>query len=121
ALPTQIADPGATTMARRVMAYVHRLFRWAKSRDLIEANPAADLPKPGRETARDRVLTDSELVAVWNAAVELGWPSGDAVRLLILTGARRAEISELKSTATRSSFLALARRMLSRITFRYQR
>jgi integrase len=78
------------------MAYVHRLFRWAKSRDLIEANPAADLPKPGRETARDRVLTDSELVAVWNAAVELGWPSGDAVRLLILTGARRAEISELK-------------------------
>jgi integrase len=95
-LSDQIADRGATTMARRVMAYVHRLFRWAKSRDLIEANPAADLPKPGRETARDRVLTDSELVAVWNAAVELGWPSGDAVRLLILTGARRAEISELK-------------------------
>jgi integrase len=83
-------------MARRVMAYVHRLFRWAKSRDIIDANPATDLPKPGRETARDRVLSDPELVAVWNTAVQIGWPYGDAVRLLILTGARRAEIAELK-------------------------
>jgi len=95
-LSDRIADRGATTMARRVMAYVHRLFRWAKGRDLIEANPAADLPKPGREIARDRVLTDAELVAVWKAAAETGWPYGRAVQLLILTGARRAEISELK-------------------------
>jgi integrase len=95
-LSDRIADRGATTMARRVMAYVHRLFRWAKSRDLIESNPATDLPKPGREIARDRVLTDAELAAVWKAAVEIGWPYGPAVQLLILTGARRAEIGELK-------------------------
>jgi integrase len=95
-LSDRIADRGATTMARRVMAYVHRLFRWAKSRDLIESNPATDLPKPGREVARDRVLTDAELAAVWKAAVEIGWPYGPAAQLLILTGARRAEIAELK-------------------------
>ena len=95
-LSDRIADRGATTMARRVMAYVHRLFRWAKSRDLIESNPATDLPKPGREVARDRVLNDAELAAVWKAAVEIGWPYGPAAQLLILTGARRAEIAELK-------------------------
>jgi integrase len=95
-LSDAIADRGALTMARRVMAYVHRLFRWAKSHDLIEANPASDLPKPGSETKRDRVLSDAELAAVWKAAVEIGWPYGDVVRLLILTGARRAEISELR-------------------------
>ncbi len=95
-LSDRIADRGATTMARRVMAYVHRLFRWAKSRDLIEANPATDLPKPGREVARDRVLTDAELATVWKAADEMAWPYGRAVQLLILTGARRAEIGELK-------------------------
>jgi integrase len=95
-LSDRIADRGATTMARRVIAYVHRLFRWAKSRDLIEANPATDLPKPGREIARDRVLTDAELATVWNAASEVGWPYGPAVQLLILTGARRAEIAEMK-------------------------
>ncbi len=95
-LSDRIADRGATTMARRVVAYVHRLFRWAKSRDLIESNPATDLPKPGREVARDRVLNDAELAAVWKAAVEIGWPYGPAAQLLILTGARRAEIAELK-------------------------
>jgi integrase len=95
-LSDRIADRGAATMARRVLAYVHRLFRWAKSRDLIESNPATDLPKPGREVARDRVLTDAELATVWKIADEISWPSGRAVQLLILTGARRAEIGELK-------------------------
>jgi integrase len=95
-LSDAIADRGALTMARRVMAYVHRLFRWAKSRDLIEANPASDLPKPGSEKKRDRVLSDAELAVVWKTAEEIGWPYGLAVQLLILTGARRAEISELE-------------------------
>jgi hypothetical protein len=31
----------------------------------------ADLPKPGAETKRDRVLTDDELVSVWNACHDL--------------------------------------------------
>ncbi len=91
-----IADRGAVTMARRVQAYVHRLFRWAVGRGIIDANPASDLPKPGSETKRDRVLTDDELVTVWKGAVSLGWPFGDATRLLILTGARREEIGQLR-------------------------
>jgi integrase len=91
-----IVDRGSVTMARRFMAYVHRLFRWSVSRGIIESNPAADLPKPGRETRRDRVLSDKELGRVWNAAETLGWPYGAAIQLLILTGSRRAEISELE-------------------------
>jgi integrase len=91
-----IADRGSETMARRVQAYVHRLFKWAVARGIIEANPAADLPKPGSETKRDRVLTDDELVAVWRGADDLGWPFGPAIQLLVLTGGRRSEIGELQ-------------------------
>jgi integrase len=54
-----------------------------------------DLPKPGEATKRERVLTDAELKAVWNAAGETGWPFGAVARLLILTGARRSEIAQL--------------------------
>jgi integrase len=90
-----IADRGAPVMARRVLAYVHRLFRWAVGRGIVESNPASDLPKPGSETKRDRVLSDGELISVWNGAGELGWPFGDAIRLLILTGARLQEIGAL--------------------------
>jgi integrase len=91
-----IADRGSVTMARRVYAYVHRLLRWAVGRGIIESNPAADLPKPGSETRRDRVLSDDELAAVWRGCGLIGWPFGNAIRLLILTGARREEIGGLR-------------------------
>ena len=91
-----IADRDAVTMARRVLAYVHRLLAWSVQRGIIEANPASNLPKPGSETKRDRVLSDAELKAVWSGAVKMGWPFGDAIRLLILTGARREEIGGLR-------------------------
>lgn len=91
-----IADRGAPIMARRVLAYVHRLFKWAVGRGIVESNPASDLPKPGSETKRDRVLSDDELKGVWKAAGAVGWPFGPAIQLLILTGARRSEIGELR-------------------------
>jgi integrase len=90
----RIADRGSIVQARRVHAYLHRLFKWAVGRGIIESNPLADLPKPGAETKRDRVLTDAELLSVWNA--EIGYPYGPAIKLLILTGARREEIGQLR-------------------------
>jgi integrase len=102
-----IADRGAVIMARRVMAYVHRLFRWAVSRGITDSNPASDLPKPGKEIRRERVLDDDELKKVWTAAEKLGWPYGSAVQLLILTGARRAEISELRWSEVNGESISL--------------
>src|SRR5262249_38572591 len=90
-----IADRGAPVNARRIQARLHRLFKWAVGRGIIETNPLADLPKAGEETRRDRVLKDDELVAVWNAAEKLGWPYGPASQLLIFTGGRREEIGQL--------------------------
>ncbi|MFN4354896.1 tyrosine-type recombinase/integrase [Parvibaculum sp.] len=91
----KIADRGAPVLARRVHAYLHRMFRWCVARGILEASPMTDLPKPGRERRRDRVLTDDELRLVWRAAEAIGWPFGPAIRLLILTGARRQEIAGL--------------------------
>lgn len=91
-----IADRGAVTQARRAYAHLHRLFKWSAGRGIIESNPMADLPKPGAETKRERVLSDPELAEVWQASESLGWPFGPIVRLLILTGARREEIGALQ-------------------------
>lgn len=95
-LVDSIADRGTIVMARRVHSRLHRFFRWCVGRDIIEANPTADLPKPGSETKRDRVLTDQELSTVWRSAEKLGWPFGTVIQLLILTGARRNEIGSLR-------------------------
>jgi integrase len=92
----KVTDRGAVIAARRLHSYLHRLFGWALGRGIVEINPLAGLPKPGSETKRDRVLSDPELIAVWNAASEIGHPYGPAVQLLILTGARREEIGQLQ-------------------------
>ncbi len=86
----------APAMANRTFARLRRLFRWAMSRELVERDPTAGLEPPGREKARDRVLDDGELVAVWRAAERTGFPYGHIVRLLILTGCRREEIGALR-------------------------
>ncbi len=91
-----VVDRGSPITARRLHAHLHRLFKWAVGRGIIASNPMADMPKPGSETKRDRVLNDVELDAVSKGAEQLGWPFGDAIRLLILTGARRQEIGGLR-------------------------
>ena len=91
-----IADRGAVMSARRIQARLHRLFKWAVGRGIIETNPLADLPMPGEETRRDRVLKPDELIKVWNAAEQIGWPYGPAFQMLILTGCRREEIGQLR-------------------------
>jgi len=48
--------------------------------------------------SRKRVLTDVELVKVWNAAALQGYPHGTVVQLLILTGQRRGEVAALRET-----------------------
>jgi integrase len=91
-----IADRGAVTLARRCHAHLHRLFRWSVGRSIIESNPMADLPKPGAEVRRKRVLSDDELRLAWGAAEQVGWPMGSAIQLLVLTLSRRDEIGDLR-------------------------
>ena len=92
-----VADRGAMTMARRLHSHLHRLFRWAVGRGILEANPMADLPKPGAAVKRDRVLTDAELACgVEDRRKSRLGPFGPAIQLLALTAARREEIGSLR-------------------------
>jgi integrase len=94
ALLDAIEDRGAPAMARLVARYVRRFFRWCIERDLIKADPTQGLPRGGNGKSRDRVLSDDELRSVWRAAESIGM-FGSALRLLILTGARREEVTQL--------------------------
>jgi integrase len=103
-----VVDRGSATQARRVHAYLHRLFAWSLGRGIIEHNPLASLPKPGAEVRRDRVLSNTELVSVWKAATEIGFPYGPAIQLLILTGTRREEIGQLRWSEINGDQIELA-------------
>jgi integrase len=97
---TATGRPAGTFQAFAAFGYLRQIYNFAIGAGEfdITASPLAGLQQKallGEKTARDRVLDDPELRAVWGAAVELGYPWGDCVRLLILTGQRLREIADL--------------------------
>jgi integrase len=93
-----LEDKAATspTMANRLLALVRRFFNWAVEVDLLDDNPAAGVKAPHKEMTRERVLSDSELKAVWLAADDMGKPFGSITQLLILTAQRRDEVVSMR-------------------------
>ena len=63
---------------------------------LVDTNPVLGTNRQTDEPARDRVLTDAELVAIWNACRDDDY--GRIVRLLILTGQRRDEVGAMSKS-----------------------
>ncbi len=83
--------------ARELRKHLGKLFNWAADRGHIPASPMSGMRRPELGyVARERVLSMEELNRVWTAAKAVGYPFGDAMRLIMLTGQRRSEIAELE-------------------------
>jgi integrase len=91
-----IVARGSPVMANRLRAYLAGFFSWSVAREVLEVSPVAGVPKPATERPRDRVLTDPELTELWTAAGTLGYPFGEIVQMLILTGQRRGEVAAMR-------------------------
>ena len=85
--------PRSVATARLTFSALRGLFGWCVECDLIDVSPCSEVKTPPRPAARDRVLSDPELKAIWQACDGLGYPFGPIVRLLMLTGQRRAEVA----------------------------
>jgi integrase len=71
-------------------------FNWALGKLLIDRSPMAGLEHPAKgKPQRDRVLTADEIKTLWKAADEMAYPFGPMAKLLLLTGARLREVSEM--------------------------
>ena len=96
ALLARIAEGSGPVAANRVRATLSALWTWGLRTGLIESdgNPVAfTLRYP--EKARERVLSDAELKAIWGATNDNADYSR-IVRLCLLTGCRREEIAGLR-------------------------
>lgn len=83
--------------ARELRKHLGKLFNWAADRGHLPASPMSGMRRPELGyVARERVLSMDELRRVWAAAKAVGYPFGDAVRLIMLTGQRRSEIAEME-------------------------
>lgn len=94
-----IADRPAPILANRVAALLSRLFRFAVDEEIITANPAAHLPKPGVEAQarpdgeREAKPYDAEEIrAIWKSTENLDPAPRAIYRLGLITGQRPGEI-----------------------------
>jgi integrase len=94
--PRKGSEGGAIIQSNRVLARLRAFFGWARALDLIDTDPTQGIRKLAKETSRDRVLTDEELVTFWNACDQLGWPNGQLFQFLCLTAQRRDEVGEMR-------------------------
>jgi integrase len=80
------------SVRQHTIAVLKIMFRFAVNEGLLKASPVESF-KVKKSKARKRVLTDDEIRKVWNACPSNGF--GTTVKLLVLTGQRRTEISHL--------------------------
>jgi integrase len=80
--------------AAGAVRYIRPVLRWADKRGLLDG-ALASIDPPAKVQRRERVLTESELAAIWRATDAKGIPPTFArlLRLLILTGQRREEVA----------------------------
>jgi integrase len=93
----KVLDEYSDRPARRkeIHSLLRKFFNWATDRQDIDVSPLAGMKAPKAVPSRRRVLTDEEIVALWRATENSGWPWGPFVRMLILTMQRRQEVAEM--------------------------
>jgi integrase len=89
----ELARDSGKVAADRARIALSGFFSWAIDRGYLDNNPTVNVRARAQNKPRDRVLTEFELVEVWNACLDDD--HGRIVRLLILTGQRRAEMGDL--------------------------
>jgi integrase len=90
--------------ANHIYKLLAAFFRHAVQHGVTVANPIT-FPKPYKEVSRERVLTDRELVAVYNAAMQMRHPFGYMILLCIHCAFRIGEVAGMKwSYITKDTF-----------------
>jgi len=81
--------------ASRARVHLSASYTWCMVNGHCESNPVLNSVIPKTRASRDRVLSDSELAAIWNVC-NMNTDFGRIVRLLILSGCRSQEIGSLR-------------------------
>jgi integrase len=88
----RIEEGSGPAMATETLVIIRTVMNWhaARSDDFLSPVVKGMARTQRSEQSRDRVLSDDELRAIWNAQ---GGMFGDYIRFLLLTAARRNEVA----------------------------
>jgi integrase len=92
---------GGMGIASRALSVLSAMMTFGQRRGIVTDNPTLGV-EPFQGQKKERFLTDTEVAILGQALVEmerdgsLPWVAGAAIKLLLLTGARRGEILALR-------------------------
>jgi integrase len=89
----QVIEKHGKVAAIRDKSALSAFFSWAMREGIAKTNPTMNAQALAENPARERVLDDDEIRAVWRACQDDDF--GRIVKLLLLTGCRRNEIGGL--------------------------
>ncbi|HEY8949890.1 MAG TPA: tyrosine-type recombinase/integrase [Rhizomicrobium sp.] len=92
-------------MQQRAFVVLRTFIHWAHRKHYFEQSPMVRMKAPHSYVPRERILTEDELRSVWNAAGDDDF--GRIVKLLILTGQRRGEITGLTGAMVKADTITL--------------
>jgi integrase len=83
--------------ARHFHSILSAFFNWLKDDERqITVSPVASLKRPAAGKSRERVLTTEEIKKFWMATDQVGEPFGAALKIMLLTGARKNEVAGMR-------------------------
>jgi integrase len=90
----RIAEERGKVTSDRARSALSAFYSWAIDKSLLDTSPCIGIRRRSTNGARSRVLSEAELVTIWNAcgADDIG----RILKLLILTAQRKTEISDLQ-------------------------
>jgi hypothetical protein len=91
----RIEDENGAAMADQQLAFIRRVLNWHAARSDDFVSPIVRGMRPGASEARQRVLSDDEIRAVWTAKGAFPEAYGALIRFLLLTAARRTEAAKM--------------------------
>jgi integrase len=95
ALLDKIAANSASS-ANRTHNVLAKIFNWAVDSGLIEAGPMNRMRKRAKETPKERTLSPGEIRVLWHVTTVWTPVTAAAFRLLLLSGQRPGEISQIR-------------------------
>jgi integrase len=92
----EIVDRGAPITANRTLALVSKIYNFGIARGIVETNPAAQIPPPGKEESRQRWLNDDEIHRLWQAFDTESPLTAATFKLRLLTAQRGIEVLSMR-------------------------
>lgn len=104
AICDSIRKRGTTRQQQATKTAIGGVYKWGITRGYVKTNPTRDVPNQAEgKSERDRVPTDAEIAALWNApdGTRMSAAMRIIIRLGILVGQRRTQIAGTRAVELR--------------------